>query len=98
MMTYGGDKTMVLSAAGHIQSMVNPPAAATKRQYFLNPNKPSDPDEWLKGATAFKGSWWSHWLEWEQRRSGQQIAAPPQLGSAAYPPLAKSPGTYVLEK
>jgi len=89
---------MVLSAAGHIQSIINPPAAASKRQYFLNPKNVKDPEEWLKAAAPCKGSWWSHWLEWLQKRSGEQISPPAQLGSAAYPPLGKSPGTYVLDK
>jgi hypothetical protein len=58
----GGEPTMVLSAAGHIQSLINPPRDAAKRQYFLNPRHPDDPDEWLKAATPHKGSWWGHWL------------------------------------
>jgi polyhydroxyalkanoate synthase len=98
MLSYGGDKTMIVSAGGHVQSIINPPAAAAKRQYFLNPNHVKDPDEWLKAAKPVKGSWWGHWLEWLQRRSGEQVTAPAQPGSAAHPPLAKSPGTYVKEK
>jgi polyhydroxyalkanoate synthase len=97
MLSFGGEKTMVLSAAGHIQSIINPPAAAAKRQYFLNPDLVKDPVEWLKAAAPSKGSWWSHWLAWLQKRSGAQISPPAQLGSAAHPPLAKSPGTYALE-
>jgi polyhydroxyalkanoate synthase len=98
MRMFGGDKTFVLSAAGHIQSLINPPAAGAKRQYFLNPNNVADPDEWLKAAAPSKGSWWGHWLEWMQQRSGDQIAAPAQLGSAAHPPLGPAPGPYVVEK
>jgi polyhydroxyalkanoate synthase len=98
MQSFGGEKTMVLSAAGHIQSIINPPAAAAKRQYFLNPDLVKDSEEWLKAAAPNKGSWWGHWLAWLQKRSGAQISPPAQLGSAAHPPLAKSPGTYVLEK
>jgi polyhydroxyalkanoate synthase len=98
MRMFGGDKMFVLSAAGHIQSLINPPAAGAKRQYFLNPNNVADPDEWLKAAAPSKGSWWGHWLEWMQQRSGDQIAAPAQLGSAAHPPLGPAPGPYVVEK
>jgi polyhydroxyalkanoate synthase len=98
MRIFGGEKTFVLSAAGHIQSLINPPAAAAKRQYFLNSNKVADPDEWLKAATPSKGSWWGHWLEWMQQHSGAQKPAPQTLGSAAHPPLAAAPGPYVVEQ
>jgi polyhydroxyalkanoate synthase len=98
MRMFGGNKTFVLSAAGHIQSLINPPAAAAKRQYFLGPSSVANPEEWLKGATASKGSWWGHWLEWLQQHSGAQKAAPEKLGSATHPPLAAAPGPYVVEK
>jgi polyhydroxyalkanoate synthase len=98
MMSCGGEKTMVLSAAGHVQSIINPPASASKRHFLLNPNHVKDPQEWLSGATSHQGSWWGHWLAWLQQRSGQQIGAPREMGSTKHPPLAKAPGTYVLEK
>jgi polyhydroxyalkanoate synthase len=98
MMMLGGEPTMVLSAAGHIQSLINPPRDAAKRQFYLNPDHVADPEEWLKAATAHKGSWWGNWLEWLERHSGDQIPAPAQAGSAAHPPIADAPGTYVREK
>src|SRR5450631_1499713 len=98
MMSLGGEPTMVLSAAGHIQSLINPPQDAAKRQYFLNARHVDDPEEWLKAATSHKGSWWGHWLEWLQRHSGDQSTAPVQTGSAVHPPIANAPGSYVLEK
>jgi polyhydroxyalkanoate synthase len=94
----GGHTTMVLSAAGHIQSLINPPRDAGKRQYFLNPHNVDDSDAWLETATAHKGSWWGHWLDWLQQRSGKQMTASAQPGSAAHPPITNAPGTYVLEK
>jgi polyhydroxyalkanoate synthase len=97
MLMLGGKSTMVLSAAGHIQSLINPPQDAAKRQYFLNPNHVEDPEEWLKAATAHKGSWWGHWLEWLEQHSGDQVSAPENTGSAAHPPIADAPGTYVRE-
>lgn len=92
----GGDRTFVLSAAGHIQSIVNPPATGARRQYLLNAEVVDDPEAWLRGATAHAGSWWPHWLAWLQRRSGPQNDAPAQVGNTSYPPLAAAPGTYVL--
>jgi polyhydroxyalkanoate synthase subunit PhaC len=98
MKMFGGERRFVLSAAGHIQSLINPPAAAAKREYFLNPDQETGPDAWLEAAKPTKGSWWGDWLAWMQKRSGAQIAAPAVLGSAAHPPIASAPGTYVLEK
>ena len=96
MMSFSGERTLVLSAAGHIQSLINPPASAAKRQYLLNSNYVADPEAWLKDATPHKGTWWGHWLEWLQRRSGELVAAPAAVGSANHPPLAAAPGSYVL--
>ncbi|MGP6157009.1 MAG: alpha/beta fold hydrolase [Vulcanimicrobiaceae bacterium] len=96
MMSYSGNRTLILSAAGHIQSLINPPASASKRQYLLNPNYVQDPDEWLKDATSTKGSWWGNWLEWLQRRSGERVDSPAEVGNAKYTPIVKSPGTYVV--
>jgi polyhydroxyalkanoate synthase len=95
MRAFGGDRTFVLSAAGHIQSIVNPPAAAARRQYLLNADSVDDPEVWLKGAQQHAGSWWPHWLAWLQRRSGPNVSAPASVGNADYPPLAAAPGTYV---
>jgi polyhydroxyalkanoate synthase subunit PhaC len=96
MMAMAGDRTFVLSAAGHIQSIVNPPATAARRQYLLNPAGAPDAEAWLKGAAPHQGSWWNHWLEWLRRRAGEQIAAPAELGSLNYPPITRAPGTYVF--
>jgi polyhydroxyalkanoate synthase len=96
MMSMGGEKTFVLSAAGHIQSIVNPPALAARRQYLLNDDNDPTAEEWLKGATPHQGSWWIHWLEWLRRHAGERIDAPAEAGNAAYPAIAKAPGTYVV--
>jgi polyhydroxyalkanoate synthase len=96
MMSYSGDRTFMLSATGHVQSVVNPPNTAARRQYLLNANDLQDPEDWLKGETSHQGTWWSHWLEWLQQRSGEQIDAHPELGSAKYPPITTAPGTYVF--
>jgi polyhydroxyalkanoate synthase len=98
MQMFGGEKRFVLSAAGHIQSLINPPAAASKREYFLNPQQDGPCDEWLTAAKPTKGSWWGDWVSWLQERSGSQVSAPAALGSEAYPPIVDAPGTYVLEK
>jgi polyhydroxyalkanoate synthase len=93
---FGGPVTYVLSTAGHIQSIVNPPKSS-KRKYLLNPEHPADPGEWLAGATEHDGSWWTYWYEWIRARSGKERPAPEELGSAEHPVLAAAPGSYVRE-
>jgi polyhydroxyalkanoate synthase len=93
---FGSQATYVLSTAGHIQSLINPPGSS-KRQYFLNPETPPDHEAWRRGATEHKGSWWPYWAEWLKARGVGENAAPASLGSVQYPPLADAPGSYVFE-
>ena len=92
---FGGNAEFVLSGSGHIQSIVNPPGNA-KARYFINPESAADPKQWLAAATGKPGSWWEHWQAWLTARSGEVVPAPASLGSSRHPPLAPSPGTYVL--
>jgi polyhydroxyalkanoate synthase len=94
--TFGGPNEFVLSASGHIQSLINPPDNP-KAKFFLNPTAAASPDEWLAGAKATPSSWWEHWREWLSKRSGELRPAPAGLGSERYKPGAKAPGTYVTE-
>ncbi|MBF7730564.1 alpha/beta fold hydrolase [Pseudomonas sp. N040] len=94
----GPDTTFVLANAGHLQCFVNPPGNP-KSFYFMAPAKARDANAWLKSAgTQVSGSWWPHWREWIQQRSGIEVDAPAKTGSAKYPSLCPAPGTYVLEK
>jgi polyhydroxyalkanoate synthase len=97
MHMFGGNNEFILSAAGHIQSLINPPYPGTKRTYFINPNNDPDPEAWLKDATNVKGSWWTNWIQWVGKRSGGKRAAPEQLGNEKFAPIVKAPGTYVFE-
>ena len=94
--TFGGDTRFVLSSSGHIQSLINPPGNP-KAKFYLNPELPADPDEWLNKAQAEKDSWWNDWHEWIASRSGERKAAPASLGNRRHAPVADAPGTYVLE-
>nr|WP_244145402.1 alpha/beta fold hydrolase [Paraburkholderia mimosarum] len=94
--TFGGDTRFVLSSSGHIQSLINPPGNP-KAKFYLNPELPADPDEWLNKAQAEKDSWWNDWREWIASRSGERKAAPASLGNRRHAPLADAPGTYVSE-
>jgi polyhydroxyalkanoate synthase len=86
----------VLSTAGHIQSLINPPGSS-KRRYYLNPETPTDCEAWRRSATEHEGSWWPYWIEWLRARGIGQNTAPANLGSANHPPIAPAPGTYVFE-
>jgi polyhydroxyalkanoate synthase len=88
-----GDVRFVLSSAGHIAGIVNPPSP--KSRYWTNDELPSDPDAWRAGAELHEGSWWEEWTRWAAERSGGQ-RLPPPLGSERHPALSEAPGTYIL--
>lgn len=93
----GGNSTFVLSNAGHIASLVNPPGNP-KATYFIGPKPGADPEQWLRRATKHEGTWWSAWATWSMNRSGKEQGAPDRLGSDQFPVLCPAPGDYVLGK
>jgi polyhydroxyalkanoate synthase len=93
---FGGKTRFVLSSSGHIQSLINPPGNP-KAKYFLNPELPASPDEWLAVANPEPDSWWSDWRQWLAERSGERRPAPETPGNERHPPIADAPGTYVVE-
>jgi polyhydroxyalkanoate synthase len=92
----GGDSTFVLSNAGHIQALVNPPGNP-KAYYFANGKTVEDPEKWLEGAERHAGTWWDHWIDWIGQRAGGTSSAPRKLGSRSYPVLGPAPGSYVRQ-
>jgi polyhydroxyalkanoate synthase subunit PhaC len=93
----GGESTFILSNAGHIASLVNPPGNA-KASYFVGPKPGPDPDAWLQQAEKRGGTWWEAWSDWTLERSASERAAPVSLGSTQYPAIENAPGTYVRER
>ncbi|HVM26658.1 MAG TPA: alpha/beta fold hydrolase [Mycobacteriales bacterium] len=93
----GGQSRFVLSTAGHIAALVNPPSNK-KSSFRVNDACPEDPDAWIAGAAQHPGSWWDDHVAWLAERSGEQVPAPERLGSNRYPPAGRAPGTYVLEQ
>ena len=94
------DVTFVLSQAGHMQAILNPPGNPKARYYVSKKagHPPADVDDWLQGAEEVSGSWWPFWMEWVKNRAGKLIAAPTTLGSKQYPPMEPAPGRYVLDE
>lgn len=90
----GDDTTYVLSNAGHIASLVNPPGNP-KASYFTGAGTGDvDADTWRANAEQHTGSWWEAWVDWTQGRSGSWVPAPTDLG----PSLADAPGLYVHDQ
>jgi polyhydroxyalkanoate synthase subunit PhaC len=90
----GGESRFVLSSAGHVASIVNPPTNP-KATFRIADSTPSDPHDWLKAAETVKGSWWPDFSAWLHERGGDLVDAPATPGAAEYPVIVPAPGTYV---
>ena len=93
----GDQTTFVLSNAGHLQSLLNPPGNP-KATFMTGSASWPDADVFFANAEKKPGSWWTHWSEWLSTRSGAKVAAPARLGSADFPPGTPAPGTYVFNQ
>lgn len=92
------DVTYVLSNAGHIASLVNPPSNP-KASYFTGPNAGKiGCADWKEGSTKQSGSWWTEWVRWSNEHSGDLVAAPKSLGGKGKRQLAAAPGLYVRDE
>ena len=93
----GGSTRFVLSTAGHIASLVNPPTNA-KATYRTHPTNPADPERFLREAATIQGTWWVDYASWLEPRSDGDRARPRSLGNARHPVGAAAPGTYVFDR
>jgi polyhydroxyalkanoate synthase len=92
-----GNVRFVLSNAGHIAGIVNPPSPKSVHRVIENDQPlPADPADWLAAATTHPRTWWEDWVEWIAARAGAK-RKPPEMGSEVYRPITDAPGTYVLE-
>ena len=93
-----GPTTFVLSNAGHIAALVNPPGSP-KASYFVGAGEGTvDADTWRKAAEQKSGSWWQEWADWTISYSGVKVSAPKTLGGAEQPVLTDAPGLYVRDQ
>ena len=91
-----GPSTFILSNAGHIASLVNPPGNP-KAHYFVGPDPLPDPEDWLAKAEQQQGTWWEHWAGWMTARAGPERQPPAKLGNRRHKPLDPAPGLYVRD-
>jgi len=87
----------VLGASGHIAGVINPPSK-NKRSYWVNEERPEDPDGWMADAVEHPGSWWPLWAAFLAEHGGEDVEARGKPGNAKYPPVEPAPGRYVKEK
>ena len=91
----------VLTNAGHIAGIVNPPNPKSKHWVApvgtadVQPELPESAAEWLSEATLVPTTWWLDWANWIGTRAGKQVAPPP-MGSDEHVVLDDAPGAYVL--
>jgi polyhydroxyalkanoate synthase len=89
-----GDSTFILSNAGHIASLINPPGNP-KSHYLTGAVPEGSADLWLKGAQKQQGTWWEHWATWVLARSGEERKAASRLGNRRHRVVEDAPGSYV---
>ena len=89
------DTTFILSNAGHLQSLLNPPGNP-KATFVKGKAEFVEPEAFAASATKQSGSWWTDWGRWLGERSGEKVAAPQRLGDANHSPREAAPGTYVF--
>ena len=93
---FSGPVKFVLSASGHIAGVINPPAKG-KYLYWVRSRNPAKPEEWFKGATPHRGSWWPDWNGWLKRYAGKKVSARAP-GKGKLKPIEDAPGSYVKVK
>jgi poly[(R)-3-hydroxyalkanoate] polymerase subunit PhaC len=91
----GGTPRFVLSTSGHIQALVNPPAAESRSSYRVADEHPAAAEAWIERSATRQGSWRPDYGAWLAARSGELKTAPKRLGGGGYKALAKAPGSYV---
>jgi polyhydroxyalkanoate synthase subunit PhaC len=102
-LTRSSDYTFLLTSGGHNAGIVSGPVHPKRRHRMLtwtNTRSSLPPDEWLKSAPLFEGSWWPAWQRWlvAHSTSKQQPARTvTSHGTKARRMLEDAPGSYVRE-
>lgn len=94
---FGGEVRFVLSASGHVHSVIHAPTDPASR-YFADADLSLEALPWKRHATLHQGSWWQDWYAWAQPGLGELIEKPTSLGSAKFQPGDDAPGRYVHQR
>lgn len=89
---FGGSVEMVMSGAGHIAGIVNPPASG-KYEFRTASLGAGRFEEWRENAKVTSGSWWPHWHAWVVMQDKEKVPARKLDPRKTY--LGDAPGTYV---
>ena len=83
-----------LAASGHVAGVVNHPAK-NKYSYWVNKNfsKNIDAESWFAESVEKQGSWWNHWLEWQEQFSGEMVKSIEYENIKNF--IENAPGSYV---
>jgi polyhydroxyalkanoate synthase subunit PhaC len=84
----------VLASSGHVAGVVNPPQRK-KYGYWTNEKTPNTPKEFLDSATYHEGSWWTEWVEWLKKQSGN-LEPLEKTKRPKVKALENAPGSYVM--
>lgn len=90
---FNGPIHFVLTAAGHVAGVVNPPASS-RYAYWTNSRRAKHPETWYKNAKKHDGSWWDDWARWLHKHQGAQVTAR-KPGSGRTKAIEDAPGSYV---
>jgi polyhydroxyalkanoate synthase subunit PhaC len=93
-----GPVKFVLGGSGHIAGVINPPSERPKYGYWTRDDYPETAEDWLKGATQAKGSWWPEWATWIDSHDDAEAVAARQPGTGGLKVIEEAPGSYVMAK
>ena len=92
-----GPVEFILGGSGHVMGVANPPSKK-KYGYHLDGKLNEGFEAWKETAKFYEGSWWTSWTANIIKKSGKQIPAVTNLGSAKFKVIEPAPGRYVKEK
>lgn len=90
---FNGPIHFVLTAAGHVAGVVNPPVDS-RYAYWTNSRRAKHPETWYKNAKKHDGSWWLDWARWLHKHHGGDVPAR-EPGSGKVKAIEDAPGSYV---
>ena len=94
---FAGPVEFILSKAGHVAGIINPPGPRQYGHFTGPPPSTLDAETWLARAQVHDESWWTHWGAWIAGHGGGKVAARvPGAGKLAV--IEDAPGSYVARR